>query len=175
LQIRWPEETLSRNQDQQKADMQFSAREDIEAPINSVFDMVADFERFERMAMRRGIDVRRAVGGSVVAAGTTWETEFKLRGKPRQMSVLMTDCDRPAQMRFEATSKGMTGVTTVDFLALSQRRTRLSVEMSLAAKSLPARLLLQSMKLGQSRFRRQFQMRLADFARELEQRHIHGS
>ncbi len=155
--------------------MQFSAREDIEAPINSVFEMVADFERFERMAMRRGIDVRRTTHGVPVEAGTTWETEFKLRGKPRQMSVVMTDCDRPAQMRFEANSKGMSGITTVDFLALSQRRTRLSVEMSLSAKSLPARLLLQSMKLGQARFRKQFQIRLGEFARELEQRHKHGA
>ncbi len=155
--------------------MQFSAREDIEAPINSVFEMVADFERFERMAMRRGIDVRRTTQGVPVEAGTTWETEFKLRGKPRQMSVVMTDCDRPAQMRFEANSKGMSGITTVDFLALSQRRTRLSVEMSLSAKSLPARLLLQSMKLGQARFRKQFQIRLGEFARELEQRHKHGA
>lgn len=155
--------------------MQFSAREDIEAPIQSVFDMVSDFERFERMAMRRGIDVRRISGAFPVAAGTEWETEFKMRGKPRQMSVVMTDCDRPSQMRFEANSKGMNGITTVDFLALSQRRTRLSVEMSLTAKSLPARLLLQSMKLGQSRFRKQFQMRLSEFARELEQRHLHGS
>ena len=98
--------------------MQFSAREDIEAPINSVFDMVSDFERFERMAMRRGIDVRRLDTDAMVVAGTEWKTEFKLRGKPRQMSVVMTDYDKPSQMRFEAASKGMTGLTTVDFLAL---------------------------------------------------------
>ncbi len=73
--------------------MQFSAREDIEAPIHSVFDMVADFDRFERMAMRRGVDVRRTTGGVAPSAGMAWETEFKLRGKPRQMSVLLTDCD----------------------------------------------------------------------------------
>ena len=154
--------------------MQFLAREDIEAPIQSVFDMVSDFERFERLAMRRGIEVRRLSGVVPVSAGTQWDTKFKLRGKPRQMSVVMTDCDRPSQMRFEANSKGMNGITTVDFLALSQRRTRLSVEMSLSAKSLPARLLLQSMKLGQSRFRKQFQLRLREFARELEQRYMHG-
>ena len=155
--------------------MQFSAREDIEAPIHSVFDMVADFDRFERMAMRRGVDVRRTTGGVAPSAGMAWETEFKLRGKPRKMSVLLTDCDHPSQMRFEATGKGMTGVTVVDFMALSQRRTRLSVDLSLSAKSLPARLLLQSMKLGQARFRKRFQMRLAEFARELEQRYRHGA
>ncbi len=155
--------------------MQFSAREDIEAPINAVFDMVSDFERFERMAMRRGIDVRRSDSEAIFAAGTEWQTEFKLRGKLREMSVVMTDYDRPSQMRFEASSKGMTGLTSVDFLALSPRRTRLSLEMSLAAKTLPARLLLQSVKLGQSRFRKQLQSRLSDFARELEQRHLHGA
>ncbi|MEM6657339.1 MAG: SRPBCC family protein [Pseudomonadota bacterium] len=154
--------------------MQFSAREDIEVPIQSVFQMVADFDRFERLAMRRGIDVRRRTAEGPIEVGTMWDTEFKLRGKPRQMSVQMTGFECPSQMRFEAVSKGMTGVTTVDLLALSQRRTRLNVEMSLAAKSLPARLLLQSLKLGQARFRKRFQIRLGEFARELEQRYQHG-
>ncbi len=154
--------------------MQFSAREDIEAPINAVFEMVADFERFERMAMRRGIEVRRMSGHLGVVPGTQWETEFQLRGKPRQVAIQMAECEPPSHMRFEATSKGMNGQTVVEFLALSQRRTRLSVEMSLAAKSLPARLLLQSLRLGQSRFRRQFQLRLGEFAREIEERHLHG-
>ncbi|WP_424831597.1 SRPBCC family protein [Ruegeria sp.] len=155
--------------------MQFSAQEDITAPIDTVFDMVADFERFERMAMRRGVDVRRVDGPVPPAAGTTWETVLKIRGKPRQITVEMTDCRRPSILRFHSASKGMNGATVVELLALSQRRTRLSIDMSLAAKSLPARLLLQSLKLGQSRFRRQFQTRLSDFARELEERYMHGA
>ncbi|WP_420586024.1 SRPBCC family protein [Ruegeria sp.] len=155
--------------------MQFTAREDIEAPINAVFEMVADFERFERMAMRRGIEVRRLSGHLGVVPGTQWETEFKLRGKPRHVAIEMVECDPPSLMQFDAASKGMSGRTVVEFLALSQRRTRLSVDMSLAAKSLPARLLLQSLKLGQSRFRRQFQLRLSEFAREIEERHLHGA
>ncbi|WP_170335645.1 SRPBCC family protein [Ruegeria arenilitoris] len=155
--------------------MQFTAREDIEAPINVVFEMVADFERFERMAMRRGVEVRRLSGHMGVVPGTQWETVFKLRGKPRHIAIEMAECDPPSLLRFEAISKGMNGVTIVEFLALSQRRTRLSIDMSLAARSLPARLLLQSLRLGQSRFRRQFQLRLSEFAREMEERHLHGS
>jgi len=155
--------------------MQFSAREDIEAPIDRVFEMVSDFERFERMAMRRGIEVRRVDEHSRVSAGTLWETEIKVRGKPRQVSVLMSEFARPEVMKFETTSKGLNGLTTIEFLALSQRRTRMSMEIALTAKSLPARLLLQSLKLGKSRFRRQFQLRLGEFARELEERHLHGA
>ncbi|WP_299948210.1 SRPBCC family protein [uncultured Ruegeria sp.] len=154
--------------------MQFSAQEDIEVPIDTVFTMVSDFERFERMALRRGIDVRRVSGSALPQAGTTWETEFKIRGKPRQITVEMTEFERPSLMRFQSSSKGMNGDTVVELLALSQRRTRFLVETSMGAKTLPARLLLQSLKLGQSRFRRQFQTRLSEFARELEERHLHG-
>lgn len=153
--------------------MQFSAREDIEAPVQTVFAMLSDFDRFERMAMRRGVEVRR-MGQQGDLAGTTWETEFKMRGRVRQFVVVLEECDQPTLMRFEASSKGMRGSTVVELLALSSRRTRLDVTLTLAAKTLPARLVLQSLKLGQSRFRRQFQQRLSDFARELEDRTAHG-
>ncbi len=154
--------------------MQIVAQEDIEVPIDAVFAMVADFERFERMAMRRGIEVRRTAGFASPQAGTSWETELKIRGKPRQISVVLSECETPSLMRFHASSKGMKGDTLIELLALSQRRTRLSIATSLGAKTLPARLLLQSLKLGQARFRRQFQTRLSEFARELEERHLHG-
>ncbi|RLK00607.1 SRPBCC family protein [Ruegeria conchae] len=155
--------------------MQFSAQEDIEVPIDTVFTMISDFERFERMALRRGIEVRRIADSAVPQTGTAWETEFKIRGKPRQIAIEMTEYDSPSLMRFQSSSKGMNGDTVVELLALSQRRTRLRIETSLGAKTLPARLLLQSLKLGQSRFRRQFHTRLSEFARDMEERHLHGA
>ena len=154
--------------------MKFTLREDIEAPLNTVFEMVTDFDRYERMAMRRGIEVRRIGGHMGVVPGTRWEAEIRLRGKPRNIEIEMIESDPPAQMRFEARGKGLTGTTSIEFLALSQRKTRLSFDMVLAAKSLPARLLLQSLRLGQSRLRRTMQVRLNDFARELEERHQQG-
>ncbi len=154
--------------------MQISAREDIQAPIEAVFDMVSDFGRFERLAMRRGIEVRRTGGFSVPTVGCQWEAEFNVRGRKRQISVEMAEFDRPGQMCFNAAGKGLQGLTEIEFLPLSQRQTRLAVGVSLSAKTLPARLFLQSLKLGKSRFRRQFQMRLSEFAREVEARYLHG-
>lgn len=154
--------------------MQFKAQEDITAPIDAVFSMVSDVDRFERMAMRRGVEVRRVVSKTPLQAGAEWHTRFSFRGKPRDISVVMTECERPSLMQFTSSSRGMIGQTVIELLALSPRHTRLSIQLSLAAKTLPARLLLQSMKLGQARFRRQFQARLSDFAQELEQRHNHG-
>ncbi|MGV6803045.1 MAG: SRPBCC family protein [Ruegeria sp.] len=155
--------------------MQFSAREDIQAPIEAVFDMMADFERFERMAMRRGVDVRRTVEVPKPQVGACWTAVFSVRGKPRHVSIELSDYERPGVMRFVSVSKGMSGLTTIELLPLSPRHTRLSIEMSLAARTLPARLLLQSLKLGKSRFRRLFQLRLNEFAREMEERYFHGN
>ena len=37
--------------------MKFSTKEDIDAPIDAVFDMLCEFDQFERAAMRRGAEV----------------------------------------------------------------------------------------------------------------------
>ena len=39
--------------------MNLTTREDIDAPKNVVYSAVTDFDRFERMLMRRGVDVLR--------------------------------------------------------------------------------------------------------------------
>ncbi|WP_170479114.1 SRPBCC family protein [Ruegeria arenilitoris] len=154
--------------------MKFSAQEDIEAPIDEVFAFVSDFDRFERLAVRRGADVRRISAQHSAIVGAKWETVVKVRSKPRQIMVEMTEFDRPSAIKFRANSKGMKGETSIELLALSKGRTRLKISMSLAAKTLTARLLLQSLKLGQSRVRRQFQSRLSDFARDAEERYRHS-
>jgi len=150
--------------------MQFSSKEDIEAPINSVFTMLSEFEAYERSAIRRGIEVQRVDETAPIAVGLAWDAKFTLRGKPRDVRLKLTDFEPPNSMRIEAQSQGLDGTLTLDLLALSPSRTRMAVVLNLAPKTLSARLLVQSLKLAKSNLTKRFKVKVADHAKNLEDR-----
>lgn len=150
--------------------MKFSAREDIDAPIDHVWQQVNDFGAFERQAMRRGADVRRVDSGPV-GVGSAWDLAFSFRGKDRKMKAVVATMDAPNALKFDAVASGIDTVVTVDLVPLSPQRTRFAVAIELSAKSLSARLLLQSLKLAKANLTNRFKKRVADYAEEVERRH----
>ncbi|MBZ8117363.1 SRPBCC family protein [Roseovarius sp. LXJ103] len=155
--------------------MNFSAREDIEAPIEFVFSQVSDFEQLERRALRRGAEVERSDDLTEPGPGMGWRTSFSLRGKRRKMKIEMVTYDPPNIMRFHTNSPNVTIDTIVELVALSRGRTRLSFAADVTAKNLGARLVLQSLKLAKSSVTRRFEQRMATYARELEDRYSQRS
>ncbi len=151
--------------------MKFSSNEDIEAPIGDVFAMLSEFETYERSAIRRGIEVQRVGEHEAVAVGMAWDAQFIMRGKKKDIKLSLTEFDAPDAMRFEAENQGLGGVLTLDLLALSSGRTRLSVTLKLAPKTLPARLLMQSLKLAKSNLTKRFKRKVAEYAKNMEDRH----
>jgi carbon monoxide dehydrogenase subunit G len=151
--------------------MKFSSNEDIEAPIGEVFVVLADFESFERSAIRRGIEVQR-VGEHPAAptVGMAWDVAFSVRGKRRETTITLTGCETPLTMTFQASGSGLDGVMEIELLALSPRRTRLSVSLELAPQTMSARLFVQSLKLAKSNLNKRFRLKVADFARAIEDR-----
>ena len=144
--------------------MKFSAREDIEAPIDQVFARVTDFATFERQMLRRGAEVRRVDAGQPVTVGSAWDVAFTFRSRERRLQATVTRLDPPSDLVIAIAGNGMDGVTTVELVALSPRRTRLSVTIELSARSLSARLLLQSLKLAKSNLSNRFKKRVSEFA-----------
>jgi hypothetical protein len=67
--------------------IEFTTRDDIEAPIDCVFDQVTNSAAFECSIMRRGGDVERIAGGDAVVVGTKWRVKFLLRGAERSVMV----------------------------------------------------------------------------------------
>ena len=60
---------------------------------------------------------------------------------------------------------------TLDLVALSQQRTRMAIVLNLKPKTLSARLLIQSMKLAKANLTKRFKLKVAAYAKSLEDRH----
>lgn len=155
--------------------MKFSTKEDIEAPIDAVFDMLCDFESFERAAMRRGAEVHRLDDRKEPGIGIMWDAAFTMRGKRRELQLEMVEFDRPNDMAFESTSPGVLGRTSFELIALSRTQTRVVVELELKPLTLSARLLIQSLKLAKNALTQKFNNRVADYARGMEERYADES
>lgn len=155
--------------------MQFSTKEDIEAPIADVFAMLAEFESYERAAIRRGVEVQRLNENAPRAAGLTWKAAFTLRGKPRRLNLVLSQFDPPNLMRFDAEGAGLDGHLTIELMALSPKRTRMAIVLNLAPKTLSARLFVQSLKLAKSNLSKRFKLKVAEHAKALEERYTRSA
>lgn len=89
--------------------MQFTGKEDIEAPIERVFEEITDFQGFERSALRRGADVRRTDKLKVPGVGMSWHAVFKLRGKQRKVDVTVAEYDPPNGIKLGVISPAIEG------------------------------------------------------------------
>jgi hypothetical protein len=150
--------------------MHFSAKEDIEAPIEVVFAQVTDFEALERAALRRGAEVQRTDSLRKAGVGMGWSASFMARGRKRQLEIRLMEFDPPHALLFDSVAQGLETELKIELLALSRGRTRLSIKLDLKPRTISARLLVQSLKLARANLNKKFHLRMADYARELEER-----
>ncbi|MEM1301001.1 MAG: SRPBCC family protein [Pseudomonadota bacterium] len=148
--------------------MKFSTREDVEVPIEAVFQALADFESFERRALRRGAEVERTDGLTEPGVGMAWTVGFKFRGRDRTLLPRVTRYDVPNLMEVISTSGGLDVVLAVELVDLSPARTRMSVGLEMKPNTLSARLLVQSMKLAKANLTKRFKVAVADYAETIE-------
>ncbi len=151
--------------------MKFSTREDIEVPIERMFQAVSDFDGFERQALRRGAEVTRHDAYGKPGMGSEWRAEFTFRGKRREANIRIVQFEPPNGYVAETVSGGIEGIATVDLVALSPRRTRMHFSVELMPRSLSARLLVQSLKFAKASLRKRFSNRVAQFAEDIEVKH----
>jgi hypothetical protein len=151
--------------------MQFSSKEDIEAPIDAVFREITDFQSFERSALRRGAEVRRTDARDEPGVGMSWHARFMLRGRRREVDIDLVEYDVPNGIAIEARTSALLGRMRVDLVALSRGRTRLSVDLALEPRSISGRLMVQSLKLARNNLTKRFRLRVADYAVHLEDRY----
>lgn len=150
--------------------MKFSTNEDIGAPIEEVFAAVSDLEFYERAAIRRGAEITRTSAHEAPEPGMTWKARFLYRNRQREMRVELVELSPPQAICFESQSGGLQTMLDIELVALAKSRTRLSVGLELRPLNLPARLLVQSLKLAKGNLQKRFKKRVADLALELGNR-----
>lgn len=151
--------------------MQFSTREDIEAPIDYVFKQVTDFASFERSIMRRGGDIERVENGDANGLGATWRVKFQMRGVERDVSATVSDVKEPTSLMMTMTSRSADAEMKVELVPLSRARTRVNVRADASAKTIAAKLLFQSVRFARQKTEGRFKSVVAGFAKDVEIRY----
>lgn len=144
--------------------MKFSSREDIDAPIEQVFEAVSDFDAFERRMLRRGVDITRDESVPIDGVGAHWKARFSWRGRVYDVDAELVALDPGTGYAIESKSNGIESMATVDLVALSKQRTRLFVSIELKPTTLSARLFVQSLRLAKGSLTRRFKTRVSEFA-----------
>ncbi len=150
--------------------MKLAAKSDVEAPAPFVFAQLADFEGWERAAMRRGAEVIRTDNLRSSAPGMTWDTMFNYLGKDRRATIRLDALSPTTHLALSGKAAPVDGVLTIDILDLGAKRTRIEVRLEVKPKTIAARIFVQSLRLARSRVERSFAQRVDQLAVELEDR-----
>lgn len=147
--------------------MKFVAVEDVAAPIDHVWRRVSDLEMYERRITKRVDNVERVPPGPA-GLGTKWSGIVEIMGKRRKVTVVLDRLDGPTDLLVTTGTEGMTVTLTVGLEALSPTRTRMTVTTDAKARTMTARLMLQSAKLARQTMAKRYKGRVADFAGMIE-------
>ncbi len=148
--------------------MKFSNRVDVALPAERLFERLTDLASIERAALRKGVSMRRLDALTAPGAGMSWDVGFKLRGRARQVIVDITHFAPPARIDYAGTSSSFHLTLVLEQTELSKTRTRLSTTLEVKPRTLGARLMLQSARLGRPNLERRFDERVKALLREIE-------
>lgn len=147
--------------------MKFSIRQDTDLPADELFSAISDFPRIERILARRGASVRRLDPAREPGAGMAWEMGFDLRGKRREIRLDVAQFDRPEKIVFRGGGESLSLDLEMTVIALTRVKSRAIVEAEVKPKTIRARLMLQTAKLGKTQLDRKFAERIGAFLKEL--------
>ncbi len=148
--------------------MKFSTREDIDAPVETVYDAVTDFDRFERQILRRGVDLTRSDRCPPNVVGARWKAKFDWRGRTQELDAELVSITSNEGYAIESRTGGIVCMAVVDLVALSKARTRMFVSLDLKPTTLSSRLFIQSLRLAKGSLSRRFKGRVSEFASRIE-------
>jgi len=150
--------------------VEFTSTDDIRAARDAVFALLSDTAALEREAIRRGVAVRQVTPHQVPEVGMGWQAELRFGGRRRLCEITLSGFDAPEGMVFDSRTGGLETRVELELSALSKTMTRVTTHTRLVPRTLAARLLVQSMSLTKARMSRTYAVRMAQFARQIEEK-----
>lgn len=152
--------------------MRLAARTDLAADAATLYRALTDGAWLESEARRAGATVRRTAeaegaAGGAIGPGTTWEIDVEVRGRRRHLVSRVVAAEPGRLLSAAGEMAALASLVEVRLTALSPRLTRMAVVLELQPRTLPARLMIQTLRLGRSRLQARFERRLASLGRRL--------
>ncbi|MEM9852339.1 MAG: SRPBCC family protein [Pseudomonadota bacterium] len=148
--------------------MQFTSTQDINAPLDYVFQQLTDFDAYESFALRRGAQVQRKDNIPSKGIGLTWNVVGEFRGKVRDVDIQVVEYRPDNILKFMITSKGIDAAADFEAMALTRKQSRIKSTLNVTPKTISARLVLQSAKLAKQSLNRRYNNRFATFSNYIE-------
>ena len=145
--------------------MEMNTKQDIDAPVEFVYDYLTNFESHQKRAILAGIDVKPNLTGPEVYS---WNLDFEWRNKERKMKLMVANLQRPESMTLSVDSSNLLAEVDLKLLELSPKLTRMRVKASINGKTLRARLMVQSARLAKQTIQKRLKNRLAGLGSEIE-------
>ena len=150
--------------------MKLTAKTDLDVPISFVYACLADHQFWEREAQGRGIEVRRPADMPPSGPGAGWLLRLPFRGKVVSVLMQLIEAVRDDRQVYDLQSKTIGGSLVLSVMALSPRTTRLNLGVDIGAKTMGARLMLNTMRLAKGRAQARLEARLQQMAAQIQGR-----
>ena len=151
--------------------MKLTAKTDLEVPAAFVFAALVDNASWEREAVRNGVEVERPVGTPDSGVGASWRIRGHFRGKARNVLVRIDALTPDQQLALTMESPSMDGISRIEVMVLSPRRSRLRADLEIKPKTLAARLFINTMRLAKGRVQARFEKGLGQLGARIKDRY----
>lgn len=154
--------------------MKLTAKTDLDAPAGFVYACLAVHAAWERDAAQRGIEIERPVDMPLSGLGAGWLVKVPFRGQPVAILLRLEQQVPPERLGFAMQSKAIEGDFVLNVIELSPRRTRLQLVMEVKARTIAARLLLNTLTLARGRVQARVEKRVRQIGAMILDRHLRG-
>lgn len=151
--------------------MKLTAKTDLEVPAAAVYATLIDHAAWEREAIRNGVEIERPAGTPAMGVGAEWRVRGHFRGKARKMLLRINDLTPGQRIAMGIDSPSVDGLTSLEVMVLSPRRSRLRVDLEVKPKTLAARLFINTMRLAKGRVQARFEKGLARLGSRIKERY----